>query len=155
EGLAHPVLWLTEPDAQQVQVFDPVSKQVIETLPFAGSSQPWGIASSGSGVWVTWADTLNGEGGIAENSFNPFWTQWVPGRNSQPVGVTSDGSGNGWFAAFGTNQVGVVNPNNGPNNPAEFTIPTNNGEASEPYNITLGSDGNLYFTEFMDTTNSK
>ena len=46
----------------------------------------------------------------------------------------------------------MINPNNG--NLTEFTIPTVNGQNAEPYAITLGPDGNLWFTEFMSIQNA-
>jgi streptogramin lyase len=142
----YPVLWLTEPTSHQVEVFDTTVNKVTEPMPFGPSDQPWAITSDAHGVWAT-----DLSGGIYHWSFltSPAsQSAWpVPTANSEPTGITVDGSGNAWFTELGTNQVGMVNP--GSPNVTEFAVPTVNGQNGEPYAITLGPDGNLWFTEFM------
>ncbi|MGH7867215.1 MAG: virginiamycin B lyase family protein, partial [Candidatus Dormibacteraceae bacterium] len=74
----------------------------------------------------------------------------VPGGNSQPYGITTGPDGNLWFTELINGSNGRISPGGkiGRITPSgtitEFAMPTPN---SEPWGITRGPDGNLWFTD--------
>ncbi len=73
----------------------------------------------------------------------------VAGGTTQPIDITSGPDGGVWFTQGLTNALGRIDPANF-TNVMEFPMPTNNtgGVVVDQLNgITLGHDGNLYYTD--------
>src|ERR1700736_1982908 len=70
----------------------------------------------------------------------------IPTGGAAPHGIAAGPGGTSlWFAEFSTNKIGTMTLAGAIPGPiTEFTVPT---AASLPREITLGPDGNLWFTE--------
>ncbi len=74
----------------------------------------------------------------------------IPTANSQPRGITAGPDGNLWFTEFqGTNVVNNIGRITTKGQITEFPLPTHceSPLGCEPFGITAGPDGNLWFTE--------
>ncbi|MFZ5808834.1 MAG: virginiamycin B lyase family protein [Chloroflexota bacterium] len=80
----------------------------------------------------------------------------LPTADSQPYGITVDSSNQVWFTELAGNKIGRLTPASGSTalsvrstlavTITEYTIPT---AGSTPSDITLGPEGNLWFTEYV------
>ena len=76
----------------------------------------------------------------------------TPTVGSSPYGIATGPDGNLWFTERAVSptgsveigKIGMINPNDPTHTINEFTFPA----ATDPVNITAGSDGNLWFTEW-------
>ena len=103
------------------------------------NAEPAGLTSDQSGV-LWFAESAAGIGKIGKMTIGGSFTEYVTG--GQPLVVTIAGDNTVWFLDAANNSVGhltfpgaVV---------TEYGIPTN---PADPAYMTLGPDGNLWFTE--------
>ena len=113
------------------------------------SSAPFGITAGPDGnLWFA-EDGSNNIGrittaGVVTGEFS------TPTGNSQPRGITAGPDGNLWFTEFqGTNVVNNIGRITTKGKITEFPLPTHceSPLGCEPFGITAGPDGNLWFTE--------
>jgi len=74
------------------------------------------------------------------------FTLFSPPTVDSPKGLVASSDGNIWFTLFGANKISKVTPGGVF---TEYTLPS---PSSGPYQITNGSDGALWFTEFQNST---
>jgi streptogramin lyase len=150
-------LWFTESAAGQIGMINPTTDAIAE-FPIPSHDEPYSITKGPDGnLWFTESKNNGLFGGSEIGMINPtthavaeFLT---PAAYSNPRDITTGPDGNLWFTdnneyPIGPNdythvsQIGVINPTT--HAIAEFPTPTSHGL---PLGITLGPDGNLWFTE--------
>ena len=121
---------------------------------------PGGITmGSGNAVWFTFPDAAE-IGGVAASITNQgggfYYVNAGPSptfalsANSKPLGITKGPDGAAWFTENQANKIGRLQANvDGQNHVSfsglsEYALPNAN---SQPFRITSGSDGALWFTE--------
>ena len=105
---------------------------------------PTNITSSNGDLWFTESNSGNTSSAIGEIATNGailHQYQTIAG-NADPLGITSDTSGDIWFAEAGRDKIGEMNPSNGA---LIKEISLKSGAA--PSSLVFGADGNLWFTE--------
>jgi streptogramin lyase len=146
-------LWFTEWDVNQVASI--TTTGTVNAYSLTGSN-PWGITAGPDGnIWFT---ELNGNM-IGKITPSGVLTEYpIPTASSTPAGITAGPDGNIWFTEWGADKIGVFSPSS-PTLITEYTLPANTlppgppgTSNSGPQTITVGSDGNLWFTE---TNNDK
>ncbi len=118
-------------------------------IPTAGS-QPWAVATGSDGnAWFTEAKAS--QIGVINPTTHLITEFPTPTANAFPREMTAGPDGNLWFTEGGIgpgsggptlNLIGMINPTT--HAISEFSTPTS---SSEPFGITAGPDGNLWFTE--------
>jgi streptogramin lyase len=162
-------LWLTAPGGNELieiaagsttpsfTTSVPVSPSILGFQNFSSNI----IVGNGGTLWFTEA-SVNSSGIVTASGIGSYtpssgaWSQVLlptsGGAGQEPFGLTLGPGGNIWFTAavqsgsggFATSYVGEINAN--PANPTLVAeIPT--GSGTQPNGITVGPDGNIWFTE--------
>jgi virginiamycin B lyase len=135
-------LWFTEYGADQIGQFNPQTGQLTE-IPLTPGSRPWDITPGLNGsLWFT----ENGgnkvgriRGGIIDEiTLHSFYT-----NDSQPMGIVADTAGRIWIAKSNARSLGVINPDD---TMCDIRLTADPFTYEYPHEITLGTDGRLWFT---------
>ena len=123
-----------------------------------GYTSPFFIVADTAGhLWFTQPNS----DAIGEfDPINNLWQQWPVKKNTQPYALAIDAHNNLWFTEFGGSQIGFLDTKT--HTVVETPTPT---PASDPYGITIASNGVGWFAEnrnaisqigsFTVTTNGK
>src|SRR5262249_40588626 len=96
-----------------------------------------GIAAQGNDIWFAAFNTNSmWRYNVSSDQFTEFP---VPTSSATPFGVAVDGNGIVWFAEFGANQIGRLDPQSG--------IITETALQGGPRGIAIATDGKVWFTE--------
>lgn len=141
-------LWVSaaQEEKSYIAQFDPAKETFkIHHTP-TPNAQPVGLLLDGTTLWV--AEGGAGKLGQFDINTHEWQEHTIPGEKSQPVKLTKDRHGNIWISdggelgSVGGNQLVVFNPAT-----KRFSkIPMRTRDA-KPMGITLGSDGNVWFTQ--------
>ncbi len=153
-------LWFTELHGNSVGMINPATHAIAEfPVPTAGAGPLWITAGPDGNLWFT----ENGAGklGMINPTTHAIAEFPVPTGGASLEGITAGPDGNLWFITNGLNllgnpvtaEIGEINPTT--HAITEFALPTTGttgkhgtSTSPNPYAITAGSDGNLWFTEF-------
>jgi streptogramin lyase len=146
-------LWFAEYDVNRVASI--TTTGTVTEFPTSGTNPNAITAGPDGNIWFT---ELNGNM-IGKITPSGTLTEYpVPTSTSNPSGITTGPDGNIWFTEWGADKIGVFNPNS-PGIITEYLLPANalppgppGTSNSGPQSITVGPDGNLWFTE---TNNDK
>jgi RHS repeat-associated protein len=141
-------LWFAERSSNKIGRIS-TTGVITEFLVLTPSSEPNEVVTGPDGnLWFTEYTGLKIGRMTPAGAFTEFP---VPTTNSFPSGIAGGPDGNLWFTESGVqsgdqgpiggNKIGRITP---AGVITEFAIPTAN---SAPYEITVGADGNLWFTE--------
>ncbi|HWD09089.1 MAG TPA: hypothetical protein VHA57_08350 [Actinomycetota bacterium] len=145
-------LWFTESGAGggKIGVMTSAGTQIHDYPAVSGSGA--GIAGIVTGpdgnIWYT--EQNAGKIGKMNPSTGTF-TEYPVGGNAAPSAIVSTG-GNLWFVDQGNNAIGEITPGGAV---TEFAVPTAHAFSPNvsPVGLTVGPDGNLWFTE-QDTASA-
>ncbi len=129
-------LWFTDPNSDRIGRI--TTSYRISFYPVLTGSQPLGITSGpDEALWFTAFGT--GRIGRMDTTGN-FSLFGTPNYGAYPALVTKHDS-DLWFTEEGADKIGCINSTS--HAIRKYSLPWN----SQPYGITLGSDGKLWFTE--------
>ena len=142
-------LWFAESNANQIGRITPAG--VITEFPIpTPTSVPDGITAGPDGnVWFT--EEFPGGNQIGRITPSGVVTEFpIPTGSGNPAEITAGPDGNLWFTEWDGNRIGRITPTGVV---TEFPVPTVSAHpfgttpSSNPFGITAGRDGNLWFTE--------
>jgi streptogramin lyase len=141
-------LWFTE-QAGKIGMINPITHAIEEFATPTPNSYPEDITAGPDGnLWFTEGDANKiGEINPATHAIAEFP---VPTASAGLTGITAGPDGNLWFTEQGgSKQAGKIGEiNQATHAVTEFPIPTSNKKTSpDPYGITTGPDGNLWFAD--------
>jgi streptogramin lyase len=146
-------IWFTESGANAIGRINPATGQYLGDFQTPTSnSGPQGITYDSANGLIYFTEGLSGKIGF----FNPATitsgsdiqekTLSNASGGPDPDGITYDpGDGDVWFTENGTNQIGMFSPSGQSFN--TYTLP-NASSHPGPTQITVGSDSNLWFSEY-------
>lgn len=115
-----------------------------EFQPPTANAEPLGLTVDQSGV-LWFAEAAPGLGQIGKMTIGGSFTEYANGLSgSDPVSVAIAGDDTVWYVDAGRNSIGHLTFPGGVPTFVDYGIPTN---PASPGYITLGPDGNLWFTE--------
>jgi streptogramin lyase len=164
-------LWFTEAAKNRIGMINPTTHAVADFPIPTADSTPQGIAAGPDGrLWFT--ELTGNKIGSIDPSSHRIADYPIPTAGSAPIGITTGPDGNLWFTERQANKIGTINPTT--HAITEFTLPPPTVEvvenaatpdgtthralsinavpppSSEPSGITVGADGNLWFTEELN-----
>jgi streptogramin lyase len=137
-------LWFTEDGAEAIGEL--TTAGVFKQYQVSGAANGGIIGASMKGI------TIGSDGNIWFTNWGPFGdfigkmtpsgqiTEYPLASDTSPVGIVGGPDGNLWFVAYGTNTIDQMSTSGTLLN--QYSVP--GGSLAD---ITVGSDGNLYFTE--------
>jgi streptogramin lyase len=163
-------VWFTESASGKIGRINPtgtdaaIQASITEfPLPTAGYSSAGDITAGQDGnLWFTEQRDIYHGNAIGRMTPTGTVTEFaIPTAQDAPVRITQGPDGNLWFTELAmlggspTSQIGRINPTGTDAgiqaSITEFPLPTEDGQ---PFGITKGPDGNVWFTEFNRYVNS-
>jgi VCBS repeat-containing protein len=126
----------------QVATYNLTTNTADGTINLGGADNALGLTGDSLGDIDITNQAANGIIQLSGAGFSSQTEYTIPTSNSNPVGITADGSGNVYFAEGGTSKIGTFNATT--HAFTEITTPTG---SSSPYGITIGPNGEPWFTE--------
>lgn len=108
------------------------------------NAQPEGLTVDHNGV-LWFAESASGIGKVAKMTTGGIVTEYATGlAGSDPLAVAIAGDNTVWYVDGGRNSIGHLTFPGGVPTFVDYGLPTN---PADPFEITIGPDGNLWFTE--------
>src|SRR3989440_6198274 len=140
-------VWFTMPVTNAIGMYDPVATTVTQWAVPTVSAGPWGIAIDSNGkIWFT--EHYVNQIGSFDPNLQTFHEIATITANSQPYGIVIDSSSNIWFTE-NPDTVAQIGEYTSQGVMREYKIRTTStsGTGLTPHLITIGSDGNIWWSE--------
>ncbi|MHB1561359.1 MAG: virginiamycin B lyase family protein [Isosphaeraceae bacterium] len=127
---------------------------ITEFTSLPANAGPQQVVSADGYLWIA-ESGLNALARVSpSNPSAPVQISQGISSGAGPTGMTAGPNGELWFTEQNLGQIGVYNPANGVVTEYQLPISSSPGAAadqnSSPFGITLGPDGNIWFTEQRD-----
>ena len=137
-------VWFDEFSADKIASVNTSTCAYTEYQIPTGGAQPSGLVADQSGV-LWFAESATGVAAIARMTTSGVFNEYpVALAGSDPVDVAIAGDNTVWYLDNGRNSVGHLTFPGGSPTFVDYAIPSN---PAQPATMTLGPDGNLWFTE--------
>ncbi|HTZ55059.1 MAG TPA: hypothetical protein VMB20_08330 [Candidatus Acidoferrum sp.] len=130
-------IWFTE-GTSNVDAISPTNASLVFNQNISGSDLFDIIAGSDGAMWIT-DQNLEGVDRLATVG-TPVVAQYALPSSGSPVGITTDSTGQLWVANSGPNSIWTLDTGGMFANPVA-------SPSGQPYAITVGPDGAIWFTE--------